>query len=690
MRELAPSPPLRRREPTGPRRIAVMPAYNEEATVAGVLERVEPLVDELIVVDDGSTDRTREVVFAWAGSRPNVRLLCFNRNRGMSAAYYAAFQEIGRRVALGELSPDDIILTVDADGQHDPADVDALVDQLVEDGYDAVIARRDLSTYTRYKRLGNWLMSLWASLWAGCRLYDVESGFRAFRVGALLAALRYYRGYKYSETVEVAVILPRLGYRVCNNVLVPVPIFRTRTRLKDVVIDLAAIPAAWWRVMAGRARPADMPSWSTYLLPLLAPLFLLAMAVDLLVNPVFLGDDSAHNYAHVWYISQQLFDHGRIPLRIALLDSGRAVTFPYGLVPYLANAVLFRLFDNWSVTLMMVVATVATVWSAALVRPVMRDPWFLLLFVINPFFIDAVYVFQYATLWTTAFFFLFVWAFERRRYLLAAVLLWLSVSTHPIMGGLAAAVYGVVILVRDRQRLRPLLLLAAPVAIALIPVVWMMMLTPSIRENSLRTVVLSVLDVLPRRGSIILLPFAFSVFAPFIRRSYRVTLGAFALAAVLGVLFAGGPIPITEGSYYGAIHRSTDIYASFFRSPQFQPGATYRVLEPNEREDGMYRFIRHRAILGNEFFSESTMRLNWTQPQLRCYLAFKGIDYVVVEKAYLRQYHRNEEAVLQALVSEGRAGVTFVDPAGKFTVYDVRQFVAEQQKPSSLNACGIY
>jgi len=667
-----------------------MPAYNEEATVAGVLERLEPLVDELIVVDDGSTDRTREVIFGWAESHPNVRLLCFNRNRGMSAAYYSAFQEIGRRVALGELSPDDVILTVDADGQHEPAEVDALVDRLVQDGFDAVIARRDLSTYTRYKRLGNWLMSLWASLWARCRLYDVESGFRAFRAGALLAALKYYKGYKYSETVEVAVILPHLGYRVCNDVVVPVPIFRTRTRLKDVVIDLAAIPAAWWRVVAGRRQPADMPAWSAYTLPLLAPLFLLAMAVDLLVNPLFLGDDSVHNYAHVWYISEQLFEHGRIPLRVALLDSGRAVTFPYGLAPYLANAVLFRLFDNWSVTLMMVLAMLATVWSAALVRPVMRDPWFLLLFLINPFFIDAVYVFQYATLWTTAFFFLFVWAFERRRYVLAAALLWLTVSTHPIMGGLAVGVYGLAVLMLDRRRLRPLLLLSVPVAVALVPIVWMMMLTPSIRENSLRTVVLSVLDVLPRRGSIMLLPFAFTALAPYVRRSYRLVLGSFVLAAVFGVVFASGPIPITEGSYYGAIHRSTDIYAAFFRSPQFQPGATYRVLEPNEREDGMYRFIRHGAVLSNEFFSESTMRLDWTTAQLRCYLAFKGVDYVVVEKAYLRQYHRNEEAVLQSLVAKGLVRVTYVDPAGKFTAYDVRAFAAEQEKPASLGVCGIY
>jgi len=692
MRDLAPSRPPVRQQTRAPRRIAVMPAYNEEATVTSVLERLEPLVDEIIVVDDGSTDRTREVIFAWTESRPNVHPIFFNRNRGMSAAFYAAFQDLGRRVARGDLSPDDIVLTVDADGQHEPAEVEALIARLEEGRFDAVIARRDLATYTAYKRFGNWLISLWASLWAGHRLYDVESGFRAFRVGALLAALQYYRGYRYSETVEVAVILPHLGYRVSNDLLVPVPIFRSRTRLKDGAIDFAAILAAWWRVMAGRSRPRDVPSWSIYVLPAVGLLGLLFMAVNLLVNPLFLADDSMHNYAHVWYISQQLFNHARLPLRISLLDSGRAVTFPYGFTPYLAGAVLFRALGDWAVTLMMAIAVLGTVWAAGLVRPIMRDPWFMLLFVMNPFFIDAVYSFQFASLWSTLFFFLFVWAFERRRYPLAAALLWLTVSTHPIVGGAAAGVYGLCLLALDRGKVRPLMLLSIPVAVALVPIFWMMLLTPSIGENPLRTVVLSVLDVLSRRGVIIVAPFAVMPLVPYIRRFYRPALGTLGALAALVVLLVTGPgaVHTAQGSYYGAIHRSSNIYAAFFQSPQFEPGATYRVLEPNEREDGMYRFIRHGAVLSNEFFSESTMRRSWTEPQYGCYVAFKGIQYVVVEKAYLHQFHVNEEKLLQSLASAGRADVVYADPWDKFTVYDMRQFAAEQQKPASLSQCGIY
>jgi glycosyltransferase involved in cell wall biosynthesis len=237
------------RNPIAPRRIAVVPAYNEEPTVKGVLERLYPLVDELLVVDDGSTDNTREVVEKWLPEHDDAWMLSFEHNKGMSAAYYLAFTDLRQRLATGEIGEDDLVYTVDADGQHELSVLDELRDLAVAQRLDALIVQRDLSTYPVYKRLGNWLMSAWASLWARHRLRDVESGYRIFRAGALADALDYYQGYKYSETVEVAVVLCRLGYRVRNDIKVPVPVFRSRTRFVDAAIDLAMIPVA-----AARAR----------------------------------------------------------------------------------------------------------------------------------------------------------------------------------------------------------------------------------------------------------------------------------------------------------------------------------------------------------------------------------------------------------------------------------------------------
>jgi len=239
------------------RRIAVVPAYNEESTVRDVLDRLAPMVDQLLVVDDGSTDRTRAVIEELLPGHPNVRLLVIERNQGMSAAYHLAFSDLRHRLLDGELDADDWILTVDADGQHDPAAVDGLVLEAEQGRLDALLARRDLSGYPWIKRAGNRILSTWAGWWAGAPLLDVESGLRIFRLAALADALRFYRGYRYSETVEVAVVLCRLGYRVRNDILVPVPLYRSRTRLRDAAIDLAAIPLAARRVGRRRApRPA--------------------------------------------------------------------------------------------------------------------------------------------------------------------------------------------------------------------------------------------------------------------------------------------------------------------------------------------------------------------------------------------------------------------------------------------------
>ena len=243
-----------RRPPARPEplRIAVVPAYNEEPTVVAVLDHLCELVDEVVVVDDGSTDGTRAAVEAWLPDNPRARLLTFDVNRGMSAAYYLAFTDLRRRIDLGEISPDDLIYTVDADGQHDLSALGDLEKLAIVEELDALIVQRDLSTYPFYKQLGNRIISLWATLWAGSSLPDVESGYRIFRAGALADALDYYEGYQYSETVEVAVVLCRLGYRVRNDVMVPVPIYRSRTRMRDVVIDLSVIPLAAYRAVTDR------------------------------------------------------------------------------------------------------------------------------------------------------------------------------------------------------------------------------------------------------------------------------------------------------------------------------------------------------------------------------------------------------------------------------------------------------
>jgi peptidoglycan/xylan/chitin deacetylase (PgdA/CDA1 family) len=240
-----------------PRRIAIVPAYNEEPMVAKVLDELYPLVDELVVIDDGSTDGTRREIEAWLPGHERCHFLRHEVNQGMSEAYLLALTMLRSRLNTDELSPNDLVFTVDADGQHDLAVLNELVEITIAEGIDAMLAERDLSYHGPYKKLGNFVLSAWASLWAGNRLHDVESGYRIFRLGSLAHALDFYKGYKYSETVEVAVVMSRLGYRVRNDYVVPVPVSRSRTRLRDAMIDLAVIPIAAARVWRCEPRPED-------------------------------------------------------------------------------------------------------------------------------------------------------------------------------------------------------------------------------------------------------------------------------------------------------------------------------------------------------------------------------------------------------------------------------------------------
>jgi hypothetical protein len=103
----------------------------------------------------------------------------------------------------------------------------------------------------------------------------------------------------------------------------------------------------------------------------------------------------------------------------------------------------------------------------------------------------------------------------------------------------------------------------------------------------------------------------------------------------------------------------------------------------------MYRFMKHGAVLSNEFFSESTLRVNWTRSKYACYASSKSIDFVAVEAAYDRRYHKNESALLITLVDDGKAAFTYTDPAGRFKVYDIRPLVASTPRPASIEDCKL-
>lgn len=229
--------------------VLVMPEFNEERTLVTVLREAAPHVDRIVVVDDGSHDASYAQTMQWMRSSGlQVDLLRHARNRGMSGALLSGFAHVYFLAANGQLGPDDVVVNIDADGQHDPAEIPGMVARLVETGVDVVLGRRDLSGYPRYKRLGNWGLSLAGSLLAGYRYRDIECGFRAVRVRTVAALLQYFRGHRYGCAQELGVILPRCGFSVDNSLAVHVRYYREGARFRDGAVNASMGLLAFLRV----------------------------------------------------------------------------------------------------------------------------------------------------------------------------------------------------------------------------------------------------------------------------------------------------------------------------------------------------------------------------------------------------------------------------------------------------------
>lgn len=180
----------------------ILPTYNEEAVIGEVLEGLLdlPLNTEIIVIDDGSQDGTREVVAGYKA----VRLLTHPYNIGNGAAI-----KTGIRAAQG-----DILLMMDADGQHQPEDVPRLVKGVVEGYYDMVVgARTPRSDTARHRDFANAIYNMLAGYIAGAKIEDLTSGFRAIRGDVARGFVNLLpNGFSYPTTLTLAAF--RGGYSV--------------------------------------------------------------------------------------------------------------------------------------------------------------------------------------------------------------------------------------------------------------------------------------------------------------------------------------------------------------------------------------------------------------------------------------------------------------------------------------------
>jgi dolichol-phosphate mannosyltransferase len=186
----------------------IIPCYNESETIAEILTRVKAvdlgaMEKEIIVVDDYSTDGTRELLHQLATDE-NVRVLCHEQNRGKGAAMRSGIQAAGG----------DIILVQDADLEYDPADYSALLAPF-SDGAEVVYGSR-----LRHRNkiagvhflLGGLTLSLVTNLLYGTRITDEPTGYKVFKTDVIRSLNLVYDGFEFCP--EVTAKLCRRGYRI--------------------------------------------------------------------------------------------------------------------------------------------------------------------------------------------------------------------------------------------------------------------------------------------------------------------------------------------------------------------------------------------------------------------------------------------------------------------------------------------
>jgi glycosyltransferase involved in cell wall biosynthesis len=151
---------------------AILPAYNEEISIGSVVLHARQHVDNVVVVDDGSKDRTAEVA-----ELAGAEVIRHPRNMGKGAALKTGFNYAGRNGTT-------VIVTMDSDGQHDPEDIPKLMAPIIKGEADIVNGSRYIygngKNTPLYRRIGQNVLDNFTNFNCGLHITDTQSGFRAF------------------------------------------------------------------------------------------------------------------------------------------------------------------------------------------------------------------------------------------------------------------------------------------------------------------------------------------------------------------------------------------------------------------------------------------------------------------------------------------------------------------------------
>ena len=358
-----------------------------------------------------------------------------------------------------------------------------------------------------------------------------------------------------------------------------------------------------------------------------------------------------------------------------VLGHGDAYAYPYGLVNWTVAAVLWPALGNWGVTLVTVLGALGCVAATFLAFPELRHGWWAAAVLANPAIIETLLFGQQAFAWGITLLLLGIACWRRDRRLAAALLVGLGQATHPAIvlpiGVILVAACLVFRFVPDRQAL--LRWYALSVVIAL-PAVVIVFASPGYADSTMRDRLVNFFGTLGPRILVVALPIIFVL----LRRTGVRALAPLALVVVLlGNVALEEPLNVTF--QWKAFTRTTNTASldTFLRSPQFVPGATYRVLRgAGDTKLGMYHVLLAGGRLDSEMFPESEAMRNFkTVGDYAQLLCARHVDYVIAYDSYTASRHTNELAVLRRLAADPSqpARVQPIERGPGHTVYRINR-----------------
>lgn len=360
---------------------------------------------------------------------------------------------------------------------------------------------------------------------------------------------------------------------------------------------------------------------------------------------IFISHDTISNYAHVWYVADRLHATGSVPFHMPVLGHGQAFAFPYAFVPWLTSALIWPALGEWSVTLMLAAGTIALIAAMFWALPELRaNRWVATAALCSPTLVAVPIIGQLPFAWATTMLFVAVGAWRRGRHGLAALALGVAQATHPaVVAPIALALAAIWLCYEhDRRKLVGVYVIGGLLAL---PAAAIVLFSPVIADTTRSDQIRQFAYTFAIRCPVIFVPCLLAATV-----AHKVRIGALVAVCVLVANLVLAGFLDTSFGWRHLFSGPDNEIADIANAPEFQPGATYRVLDANDGKYSMYRVLRRGGHLDSELFPESIGRRSFaTSERYTTFLRHRRVAYVIVFDRYDRAYKTNEHAKLEQL-----------------------------------------